>query len=120
MGNQTTCLKCGAPPTGDARGGFCPKCLFAQASADDSDELSQAGQIDLSSAAAAKASASSDHVSTSTAAGLPMPRAAYLDEARAAYAPMRQRFTELLRTREEARGVLQDPAPGAQRPADAL
>src|SRR6266496_1531528 len=35
MANETTCLKCGAPLTGDARGGFCPKCLFAQASAGD-------------------------------------------------------------------------------------
>jgi WD40 repeat protein/serine/threonine protein kinase len=29
---QTTCLKCGAPLGGDARKGFCPKCLFTQAS----------------------------------------------------------------------------------------
>jgi WD40 repeat protein/predicted Ser/Thr protein kinase len=33
MPDQTTCLKCGAPLGGDARQGFCPKCLFAQASA---------------------------------------------------------------------------------------
>src|SRR5207249_10969713 len=26
-----TCFKCGAPLSGDARQGFCPKCLFAQA-----------------------------------------------------------------------------------------
>ena len=31
MTSETTCLKCGAPLTGDARQGFCPKCLFAQA-----------------------------------------------------------------------------------------
>src|SRR3989454_3108264 len=35
MATETTCLKCGAPLTGDARGGFCPKCLFAQASTGD-------------------------------------------------------------------------------------
>ncbi|HMC63448.1 MAG TPA: serine/threonine-protein kinase, partial [Gemmataceae bacterium] len=35
MAIETACLKCGAPLTGDARGGFCPKCLFAQASAGD-------------------------------------------------------------------------------------
>src|SRR5438128_8489798 len=99
MANETTCLKCGAPLTGDARGGFCPKCLFAQASAGDADGLSHASQVDPSSAAAAKASASSDRVSTSTAAGLPLPRATYLDEASAAYAPMRQRVAELFRAR---------------------
>src|SRR5439155_19191307 len=75
MGNQTTCLKCAAPLTGDARVGFCPKCLFAQASAGDSYDLSHAGQIDPSSTAAATASGSGDHVSTSTATGLPLPRA---------------------------------------------
>src|SRR6266542_519509 len=35
MSIETACLKCGAPLTGDARGGFCPKCLLAQASAGD-------------------------------------------------------------------------------------
>src|SRR5438876_8498193 len=74
MGNKTTCLKCGAPLTGDVRGGFCPKCLFAQASAGDSDDLSHDSQLDPSSNAAAKASGSSDPVSTSTATGLPLPR----------------------------------------------
>jgi tetratricopeptide (TPR) repeat protein/tRNA A-37 threonylcarbamoyl transferase component Bud32 len=44
--DKTICLKCGAPLTGDARGGFCPKCLFAQASAGDFDDLSQDSQID--------------------------------------------------------------------------
>lgn len=34
MANKTTCLKCGAPLAADARQGFCPKCLFAQASAE--------------------------------------------------------------------------------------
>ena len=33
MANETTCLKCGAPLGADARQGYCPKCLFAQASA---------------------------------------------------------------------------------------
>src|SRR5439155_20658212 len=120
MATETTCLKCGAPLTGDARGGFCPRCLFAQASAGDSDELSDASQIDPSSTAAAKASGPSDHVSTSRATEPPMPRAAYLDEASAAYAPMRRRFLEVLRSGEEAGGFLRDPAPAAQRPAGAL
>src|SRR6266496_2473044 len=35
MANETNCLKCGAPLAADARQGFCPKCLFAQASAGD-------------------------------------------------------------------------------------
>src|SRR5882672_11600423 len=74
MGNETTCLKCGAPLTGDARGGFCPKCLFAQASAGDVDVLSHASQIEPSSTVAATASGASDHVSASTATGLPLPR----------------------------------------------
>jgi len=74
MANATTCLKCGAPLTGDARGGFCPPCLFAQASAGGSDDLSHDSQPDPSSNAAAKASDSSDHASTSTATGLPLPR----------------------------------------------
>src|SRR5438034_8591635 len=74
MAIETTCLKCGAPLTGDVRGGFCPKCLFAQASAGDSDDLSHDSQLDPSSNAAAKASGSSDPVSTSTATGLPLPR----------------------------------------------
>jgi len=51
MANETRCLKCGAPLTGDARGGFCPKCLFAQATAGDSDDHSHASQIDPSSTA---------------------------------------------------------------------
>ena len=34
------CLKCGAPQTGDARQGFCPKCLFAQAAASGFDQPS--------------------------------------------------------------------------------
>ncbi|MEK7677775.1 MAG: serine/threonine-protein kinase [Verrucomicrobiota bacterium] len=32
MATQNTCLNCGAPLAGDARHGFCPKCLFLQAS----------------------------------------------------------------------------------------
>src|SRR6266446_2763622 len=47
-------------------------------------------------------------------------RAAYLDEACAGDAALRQRVEELLRANEEAVDFLQDPAPGAQRPADAL
>src|SRR6266702_5158154 len=74
MANETTCLKCGAPLTGDARGGFCPQCLFAQASAGDSDDLSHASQPGPSSTAATAASGSNDHASTSTATGLPLPR----------------------------------------------
>src|SRR2546428_12406644 len=74
MGNKTTCLKCGAPLTGDARGGFCPPCLFGQASAGDSDELSHASQLDPSSTATTAASGSNDHASTSTTTGMPLPR----------------------------------------------
>jgi WD40 repeat protein/predicted Ser/Thr protein kinase len=74
MANETTCLKCGAPLTGDSRGGFCPKCLFAQASAGDFDDLSHASQIDPSGTGATEALGSSDHASTSTATGLPLPR----------------------------------------------
>src|SRR4030095_5087950 len=47
-------------------------------------------------------------------------RAAYLDQACAGDAALRQRVEELLQAGEEAGGFLQDPAPGAQRPADAL
>jgi serine/threonine protein kinase len=75
MANETTCLKCSAPLTGDARGGFCPQCLFAQASAADPDDLSHVGQIYPSRPSGAKASVSSDHASTSTATALPLPRA---------------------------------------------
>src|SRR5437773_10211181 len=74
MANETTCSKCGTPLTGDARGGFCLKCLFAQASAGDSDGLSLTSQIDPSSITAATASDSNDHAFTSKATGLPLPR----------------------------------------------
>src|SRR5690349_16369361 len=74
MATETTCLKCGAPLTGDARGGFCPQCLFAQASAGDSDGLSHTSQIDPANTAATKASGSSDRASTSPATGLSLPR----------------------------------------------
>src|SRR5258708_19085568 len=47
-------------------------------------------------------------------------RVAYLDDACAGDAALRQRVEELLRAGEEAGGFLQDPALGAQRPADAL
>jgi WD40 repeat protein len=73
MATETTCLKCGAPLTGDARSGFCPKCLFAQASASDSDDLSHDSQLEPSGTAAPAASGSSDQASTTT--GLPLPRA---------------------------------------------
>src|SRR5439155_27033499 len=75
MANKTTCLKCGAPLTGDARGGFCPQCLFAQARTGDSDYLSHASQLGPSSTAATQASASRDQASTATATVLPLPRA---------------------------------------------
>src|SRR4051812_30710991 len=32
-GPEANCLKCSAPLSDNARGGFCPKCLFAQAAA---------------------------------------------------------------------------------------
>src|SRR6266481_2331743 len=38
MATEKTCLKCGAPLSGDARQGFCPKCLFAQAQTPQSEE----------------------------------------------------------------------------------
>src|SRR2546425_5551098 len=47
-------------------------------------------------------------------------RAAYLDEACAGDAALRQRVEELLQASEEAGGVLQDPAPRARRSADTL
>jgi len=47
-------------------------------------------------------------------------RATYLDEACAGNAPLRQRVEDLFRASEEAGAFLQDPARGAQRPADAL
>ena len=43
-------------------------------------------------------------------------RAAYLDEACAGDAALRERVEELLKAGEEAEGFLQEPAPGAQRP----
>src|SRR5258706_7399141 len=47
-------------------------------------------------------------------------RVAYLDEACAGEAALRQRVEELLQASEEAGAFLQAPAPGAQRPADVL
>ena len=44
-------------------------------------------------------------------------RAAYLDEACAGDGALRQRVEELLQAGEQAEGFLQEPAPGAQRPA---
>jgi WD40 repeat protein/serine/threonine protein kinase len=73
MGNKATCLKCGAPLTGDARGGFCPKCLFAQASTD-FNEASAASQTAPPNLAAWESNPT-DAASTSTATGLPLPRA---------------------------------------------
>src|SRR5258706_103275 len=40
MPDETICLKCGAPLASESRGGFCPKCLFAQAAEDASDSIS--------------------------------------------------------------------------------
>src|SRR6266496_1206070 len=47
-------------------------------------------------------------------------RAAYLDEACAGDGVLRQRVEQLLRSSEQAGDFLQEPALGAQRPADAL
>src|SRR5437899_2842550 len=47
-------------------------------------------------------------------------RASYLEEACAGDAALRQRVEDLLLAGEEAEGFLQDPASGAQRPADAV
>ena len=47
-------------------------------------------------------------------------RAAYLDGACGGDAALRQRVEELLNASEEAGEFLQDPAPGAQRPAETL
>src|SRR5438552_6441714 len=47
-------------------------------------------------------------------------RVAYLDEACAGDAALRQRVEDLLLAGEEAGGFLRDPASGAQRPADAV
>ncbi len=74
MANETTCLKCGTPLTGDARGGFCPKCLFAQASAGDSEDLSHASDLEPSGTSAAPAPVSGDCVSTSNFTALALPR----------------------------------------------
>src|SRR5205809_863401 len=57
----------------------------------------------------------------STARRLPAgERAPYLNEACGVDAQLRQRVEELLRAGEEAGEFLQDPAPGARRPVDAL
>src|SRR6266404_5038755 len=47
-------------------------------------------------------------------------RAAYLDQTCAGDAPLRQRVEQLLQASDEAGGFLEEPAPGAQRSADAL
>src|SRR5262245_3990638 len=47
-------------------------------------------------------------------------RVAYLDQTCGGDAALRQRVEELLRAGEEAGVFLQEPAPGAQRPGDAL
>jgi WD40 repeat protein/serine/threonine protein kinase len=65
MSNQTICRKCGAPLGVDARQGFCPKCLFAQATADDFDDAS-VSQLDASKAPAAEGSSSADQSAAST------------------------------------------------------
>jgi serine/threonine protein kinase/tetratricopeptide (TPR) repeat protein len=64
----------------------------------------------------------SDHEVATFSAARQLPagqRAAYLDEACAGDAALRQRVEDLLRSNEEAGGFLRDPAPGAQRPMDA-
>src|SRR5437870_3800988 len=73
MAIETACLKCGAPLTGDARGGFCPKCLFAQATVDDLDD-SSSPRLEASNAPAAGESSSTAHASASTRAGQQFPR----------------------------------------------
>src|SRR6266581_2637384 len=74
MANETNCLKCGAPLAADARQGFCPKCLFSQASAGEFDNASVASQPGPPSALRAEESSSTDHASDSATAGLPLPR----------------------------------------------
>src|ERR1044071_5349683 len=54
MADEIKCRKCGAPLTSDARGGFCPSCLFAQASAGGPDDHSHGTQTDPFSGAAAR------------------------------------------------------------------
>src|SRR6266498_730225 len=73
MANDTTCLKCGAPLTGDARGGFCPKCLFAQASAGDHFTVaaSRESAADHSDSGAGEISAAQSR-DAATAAGPPI------------------------------------------------
>ena len=75
MTNETTCLKCGEPRAGDARQGFCPKCLFAQASAGDLDNCSVASQPGAANPQPARESSSTVHASASTTAGQQLPRA---------------------------------------------
>src|SRR5438552_12469751 len=75
MTNETTCLKCGAPLTGDARQGFCPKCLFAQASARDFDNASVANESEPSTLLGIGESNPTYPASDSTTAGTPLPRA---------------------------------------------
>src|SRR6516225_9474883 len=51
--HQTTCLKCGSPLGDDARQGFCPKCLFAEAELQDSVVTSLVGEPEQSGASLA-------------------------------------------------------------------
>ena len=74
MANETTCLKCGAPLAADARQGFCPKCLFAQASAGDFDNASIASQSGTPDAPTDGKSSPTDHAADSTTAGQELPR----------------------------------------------
>src|SRR5436190_23473620 len=69
MANETTCLKCGAPLAADARQGFCPKCLFGQASAGEFDNASGTSQPGSLNALADEESCSTDHAPDSTTAG---------------------------------------------------
>src|SRR2546422_10566098 len=74
MATETTCLKCGAPLTADARGGFCPKCLFAQATAGDFHNASTVGQPGPSKARPRGDSSATDDASAATTAEQPFPR----------------------------------------------
>src|SRR5215212_5012739 len=55
MPDQTICLKCGDHLTHEGRGGFCPKCLFAQAGAGGFDDPSVSTPLDPNTKADANA-----------------------------------------------------------------
>ena len=68
MPSQTICQKCGAPLGTDARQGFCPRCLFVQATSGDLDDASLC-PIDSSQPPATDESSVSDRASVSPTAG---------------------------------------------------